>query len=78
MQIADERVREIFVTRDPARSSVEIQVAETSGERPSVVRLSAEEARRLAALILFQTARLQRPRATWARRLIVGERRRAW
>jgi len=78
MQIADEGVREIFVTRDEARSCVEIHVAETPGERPRVVRLSAEEARRLAALILFQAGRLQRPRATWAPRLVEGERRRAW
>ncbi|HKB07124.1 MAG TPA: hypothetical protein VKF61_02455 [Candidatus Polarisedimenticolia bacterium] len=78
MQIADERVREIFVTRDPARSCVEIQVSETSGERPRVVRLGADEARRLAALLLFQAGRLQRPRASWAPRLVEGERRRAW
>lgn len=78
MQIADERVHEIFVTRDPARSSVEIHVAETSGERPRIVRLNAEEARRLAALILFQSARLQRQRAPWAPRLVEGVRRTAW
>jgi hypothetical protein len=77
MQIADERVREIFVTRDPARSRIEIHVAETAGKRPQVVRLSAEEARRLAAFILFQSARLYRRRATWAPRLVEGERRRA-
>ena len=78
MQIADEGVREIFITRDEARSRVEIHVAETPGERPRVVRLSAEEARRLAGLLLFQTGRLQRPRATWAPRLVEGDRRRAW
>jgi hypothetical protein len=78
VQIADERVHEIFVTRDPARSCIEIHVPETPGELPRVVRLSAEEARRLAALILFQSARLHRPRATWAPRLLEGDRRRAW
>ena len=78
MQIADEGVREVFVTRDEAGSRVEVHVAETDGERPRVVRLSSEEARRLAALILFQAGRLQRPRASWAPRLVEGERRRAW
>ena len=78
MQIADEGVREIFVTRDEARSRVEIHVAETDAERPRVVRLSSYEARRLAALILFQAGRLQRPRATLAPRLVERERRRAW
>ena len=63
MRVTDERTGEIFVARDWARSAVELHVGSTAADGARVLRLTGEEARRLAALILFQAARLERPRA---------------
>ena len=60
MRVMDRQTEEIFVARDRARSLVEVLVGETA-TGPRVIRLTREEARRLAALILFQAARLDRP-----------------
>jgi hypothetical protein len=51
---------EIQVGHDPARSSVELKIAATAGDNTRIVHLSRDEARRLAALILVQAARLNR------------------
>ena len=64
MKVTDERTGEIVVTRDWARSAVELHVGSTAADSTRILRLTGEEARRLAALILFQFARLERPRAT--------------
>lgn len=65
MRMMDDPTMEIQVERDPAGSSVELKIAAAAGDGPRVVRLSREEARRLAALILFQAERLDRPRVNW-------------
>ena len=64
MKVKDERTGEIFVTRDWARAAVELHVESTATDGARILRLTGEEARRLAALLLFQSARLERPRAT--------------
>jgi hypothetical protein len=64
MKMTDERTGEIVVTRDWTRSAVELRVGSTATDGARILRLTGEEARRLAALILFQSARLERPRAT--------------
>jgi len=62
MKVTDERTGEIFVARDWARSAVEVRVESTATDGARLLRLTGEEARRLAALILFHAARLERPR----------------
>jgi hypothetical protein len=62
MRLIDEPCGEILVGHDPARSAVEIQIAGAMNEARRL-RLTRQEARRLAALILFQAERLERPRA---------------
>jgi len=64
MKVTDERTGEISVTRDWAHSAVELHVGSTAAHGARILRLTGEEARRLAALILFQSARLERPRTT--------------
>jgi len=54
----DEETGEILVVRDAFQSRIEVHVRGTSPEDYHVVRLSRVEARRLAALILFQAERL--------------------
>jgi hypothetical protein len=70
----DEGTEEVFVVRDAARSSVEVRIGGTAAEAPRVVRLSREEARRLAALLLFQVARLDRPFVSWGVTRVAPER----
>jgi hypothetical protein len=65
MRVMDEGTAEILVARDPTRSSVELQIGTTAADGGRVIHLSREEARRLAALILFHAARLDRPHAGW-------------
>jgi hypothetical protein len=65
MKVTDERTGEILVGRDWDRYAVELHVGNTSTEDARILRLTGAEARRLAALILFQAARLERPRAIW-------------
>ena len=58
MKIMDEEAGEILVWRDEASSCIALHIR---GERPDefqAVRLSRQEARRLAALLLFQAERL--------------------
>jgi hypothetical protein len=61
MRAMNEESGEVLVGRDEACSLVELQVWDAVAERSRVVRLSGEEARRLASLLLFQAARLDRP-----------------
>ena len=63
MRMIERQTGEIFVSHDEADRSVdlEIEVAGMEGR----LSLGVDEARRLAALILFQAARLDRPRAAW-------------
>ena len=65
MKVIDELTMEIQVGPDAARSSVELKIAATAEDDARIVHLSREEARRLAALILFQAARLDRSRVSW-------------
>jgi hypothetical protein len=52
---------EIQVKRDPAGSAVELRIESTAGGETTVIRLSPDEARRLAALVLFQASKQDRP-----------------
>jgi len=63
MRLTDERTEEILVAHDWARSAVELHLGSTATDSARIIRLTNEEARRLAALILFQAARLERPGA---------------
>ena len=77
MRLTDTRTGEIFVERDPARAGLELQIGNINTEGARFVRLTREEARRLAALILFQAARLDRPGASWRPSPAIVERRSA-
>ena len=65
MREIDELTMEIQVGPDAARSSVELKIAATAEEGARIVHLSREEARRLASLILFQAAQLDRSQVSW-------------
>jgi hypothetical protein len=65
MRLMDVDTEEIVVARDPAHASVELHVGTTAAEGGRVIHLTPEEARRLASLILFQAARLDRPHPGW-------------
>jgi hypothetical protein len=65
MRMMDDLTMEVQVERDPAGSSVELKIAATAGLDCCVIHLSREDARRLAALILFQAERLDRSRESW-------------
>lgn len=63
MRMMDEETGEILVLRDPSRSRIEVHIKGTTIDEYRVVRLARREARRLAALILFQAERLEGDRA---------------
>src|SRR5207247_3261458 len=65
MRLIDELTMEIQVGADPTRSSVELKFAATAQDDARIVHLSREEARRLAALILLQAARLDQSQVGW-------------
>lgn len=67
MKVKDGQTREIHVERDRALSRIEVQLGDPAGEGRRVLRLSREEARRLAALLLFEAGRLDRhgPGSAW-------------
>ena len=65
MRLIDSDAREITVERDPVHAGVAMQIGDIDADGSRIVHLTREEARRLAALILFQTARLERPGASW-------------
>lgn len=58
MKTMDEEAGEILVERDEVRSCIAVHLKGTSPDEYRLVRLSRQEARRLAALILFQAERL--------------------
>ncbi|HYV19460.1 MAG TPA: hypothetical protein VFC25_10585 [Verrucomicrobiae bacterium] len=57
---------EVLVGRDNCASVVELQVWDRDEERSRIARLTGDEARRLAAQLLFQAARLDRARLRFA------------
>src|SRR2546428_3645044 len=59
MRMLDEEPGEILVLRDPSRSRIEVHIKGATIDEYRVVRLARREARRLAALILFQAERLE-------------------
>jgi hypothetical protein len=65
MRLSDSETHEIVVERDPAGAGVALQIGNIDTDDSRIVHLTGEEARRLAALILFQVARLERPGTTW-------------
>ena len=54
----DEESGEILVLSHPSRSCIEVHIKGASPDAYRVVRLDRHEARRLAALILYQAERL--------------------
>ena len=58
MRVNSEGTGGVFVARDPAGTFIELLVEEAAPDDAQVVRLSSDEARRLAGLLLFQAARL--------------------
>ena len=58
MDIMDESAGEILVVRDPFRSCVSVHVRGLSPDDYRIVQLTRQEARRLAALLLYQAERL--------------------
>ena len=62
MEILDEEAGEILVMRDSFRACIEVHIRGLSPEEYRVVRLTRTEARRLAALVLFQAERLDESR----------------
>ncbi len=58
MEIIDECAGEILVVRDPFRSCVAVHVRGLSPDDYRIVQLTRQEARRLAALLLYQAERL--------------------
>jgi hypothetical protein len=77
MIVIDPGTREIVVERDPARDRVELQIGGTEGGDARGFELTREEARRLAALLLFESARLERPVARWRLNSTMAQRRSA-
>ncbi len=63
MRVEDEVAGEVLVVRNSFRSCVEVHIKGTEPEDDRVIRLARNEARRLAALILFQAERLEGVRA---------------
>lgn len=61
MYVTDRSAGEILVERDLSNPAVELRIEGAAGGARRI-RLSADEARRLAASILFQAARLDRRR----------------
>jgi len=58
MEILDEGVGEIRIVRDTFGSHVAMHIKQVMREDDRVVRLTRQEARRLAALLLYQAERL--------------------
>src|SRR5262245_6590745 len=65
MNVLDEENEQVVVSRDPGRSIVVLTLGADGAEDARTVRLTRVEARRLAALLLFQAARLERPLERW-------------
>ena len=65
MIVTDAHTVEVVVEHDPAGAGVVLQIGSLDAEGARTVRLTRDEARRLAGLILFQAARLERPGTHW-------------
>jgi hypothetical protein len=61
--VLDEGTNEILVIRDPFRSRIEVHLKGETPDAYAMGRLTAFEARRLAAILLFQAGKLDRARA---------------
>jgi hypothetical protein len=62
MTVRDGRRNVIFVGRDPSGAYIELQTAAgTTMDQPGAVLLTPDGARRLAAAILFEAGRLEKP-----------------
>ncbi|HYV86113.1 MAG TPA: hypothetical protein VFB49_09395 [Patescibacteria group bacterium] len=61
MRVIDKRTEEVLVERDAADNRIEVQVGAPGDAGARIVRLTLEEARRFAALLLFEAARLEHP-----------------
>jgi hypothetical protein len=77
MRVTDGMTPEILVARDPEGVMVELQVVGVDDDGVRTIRLSREEARRLAALLLFEAARLDKPRPGWGPSSLEAKRRSA-
>ncbi|HKQ97389.1 MAG TPA: hypothetical protein VJV75_05910 [Candidatus Polarisedimenticolia bacterium] len=66
MRVRDLKAAELVVERDSSSGCVEVRIGGATPEGATIARLTSEEARRLAALLLFQSARLERFQATLA------------
>ena len=60
--VLDEGTNEILVIRDPFRSRIEVHLRGETPDSYAMGRLTAHEARRLAAILLFQAGKLHRTR----------------
>ncbi|HXH29028.1 MAG TPA: hypothetical protein VNL37_08285 [Candidatus Polarisedimenticolia bacterium] len=58
MDITDETTGEILVVRDPLHACVAVHIRGVMPDDHRIVQLSRHEARRLAALLLYQAERL--------------------
>jgi hypothetical protein len=58
MDIMDESAGEILVVRDPFRSCVAVHIRGLNPDDYQIVQLTRQEARRLAALLLYQAERM--------------------
>lgn len=58
MDVMDECAGEILVVRDPFRSCVAVHIKGLGPDDYRIVQLSRQEARRLAALLLYQAERM--------------------
>lgn len=60
--VLDEGTNEILVIRDHFRSRIEVHLKGETPDAYAMGRLTANEARRLAAMLLFQAGKLDRAR----------------
>ena len=66
MKVKNGSAAEVLVGRDPSGSFVELQTAGAGVmDQPRGVLLTQEEARRLAAIILFEAGKLDAPATEW-------------
>lgn len=65
MRLRDEDSGEVLVAGDQAERAIEVRFEQGAAGGVRVVRLSPEEARHLASLILFNASRLERRRPAW-------------
>jgi hypothetical protein len=72
--VLDESADEILVVRDPFRSRIELHLRGETPDSYTMARLTPFEARRLAAILLFQAGRLERPPRFAPRRPAAAER----